>query len=285
MAKISLDQTDDQINAAVPTADPYSRQSYNANPIYGQYQNRGHGGMNYQTGRYQYTANAPIDQKRTEDALMHYAGIGDREGLNAWMRANRPGARSPENVTWERFRIKALGQNLNREADDFKNNLDNYAGDQYGLLKKDVEQGLSQGIDQTRKNYSSRGLLYSGLRQGAESKQRGQAASQLAQGRAGINSDLMSMAVAKKKTAAQVGLATFEQAQAQASELSNLQMQNAIARRRNAQQLGQGLGYAAGAYYGNQSTDRKDPTSGIISRNSDYDYYDATGNSNGLINS
>lgn len=243
---------------------PFSRKDYDINPIYGEYRNSG---LNWGSN------NSIINRKRYRDAQEYFADRNDIEGLKNWVRENARGI-NVKKANFERARIKALGSRLGKEAEDFEQNVDNYTNDQYGLLEKDVQRNLNKGLEQTRKNYSSRGLLYSGLRQGAEAQQRGQAASYLAESRSGIKSELMDMAAEKRKVAAAVGLAGFQQAQDSARELSNLQMQNAIARRRNAAALGQGIGYAVGAFYNPQTSSA--PSSNLGS-------YDASTYYDGLI--
>lgn len=183
-----------------------------------------------------------------------YAPTGDYDAMMAELRQKYPGVKFGHTKSrFEKARMKYMGGQLRKEANDFEQNMGNLADQQFGLLKDDVEANLNQGLDKTRENYSNRGLLFSGFRQGAESNQRGQAASMLAEGRTNINRDVRQQADAKKNVAASFGLQTYQAAVQNATELSNIQMQNALNRRRAAGQLGQGIGYAVGAYYGSQA--------------------------------
>lgn len=209
-----------------------------------------------------------------DDWLFDQAGsnANDYDSYSKWLKGYWPG-RTMKKGAFESARIRRVGNQLGDEAKDFESNIDNYANDQYGLLKREVTDNLDKGLEQTRKNYSSRGLLYSGLRQGAEADKRGEAAGLLAQGRASINTDLSQMAQSKKQIAAQVGLAGYQQALDSAHELSNMQMQNALARRKNAASLGQGLGYAIGSF-APQGGSQPGMDTGFALNDQNYDYYD-----------
>lgn len=152
-----------------------------------------------------------------------------------------------------KHRLSNLRNQITGEAQDFRKNLGSMADEQYGLLKEQTQEGLDQGLKQTRRNYNSRGLLYSGMRQGAEGSLRGEAASGLAQGRASINKGLEDAAFAKEAQAAAVGLENYKEMQARAEELYSAQVGATVAKLRAAQSLGQGLGQAGGYYYGSQS--------------------------------
>lgn len=155
-----------------------------------------------------------------------------------------------------------LRDELTDEAKKFRSNIGNYANEQYSLLQQDADQALKEGIKNTRRNFNSRGLLYSGLRQGAEGDIRSQVASGLSGGRVQINKDLEDSASAKERQAASVGLQSYGAALQSAENLYNAQLQNAILRRKALSSLGAGLGYAAGAYYGGKSSS---PDSNVFS--------------------
>lgn len=186
--------------------------------------------------------------KSYEDYLKDFGNL--TSGLSG-MDALRGPRKAFSKEDFEKERNKAIGGSLRKEASDFQGQMGQLAGQQSAMLKDNITKSLDEGLDQTRKNYSARGLLYSGLRQGAEGNQRAQAASQYSQGVKGINNELRDQLNARKDLAASWGLQNYSQALQNSKELSNVQMQNAIARRQAASQLGQGLGYAAG--YGMQN--------------------------------
>lgn len=70
---------------------------------------------------------------------------------------------------------------------------------------------LARRLAGVRRNAQSRGLLYSGLRQGAEAGEAARTAGQLAQSRAGINEQLQGGLEDRKRAAMQAGI---QQAQA-----------------------------------------------------------------------
>lgn len=169
------------------------------------------------------------------------------------MTSNTRNARNQRNRAardFDNLRRQYLRDSMQYQAEDFEKEKDNIASSQAGLLRRDIEQNLDQGLNQTRKNFSSRGLLYSGLRQGAEGQKRGAAASMYAQGRADINRELDDRALAMRQAAAQVNLQNYQQIQDNMARMESLRMENAIQRRQQAAALGRGLGYLGGAALG-----------------------------------
>jgi len=77
-----------------------------------------------------------------------------------------------------------------KQAKANRENIPNQAKDLGALSANDQRRQLAQNIAQTRRGASSRGLLYSGLRQGEEAGQRANTASQIAQNQAQINQQL-----------------------------------------------------------------------------------------------
>jgi hypothetical protein len=72
-------------------------------------------------------------------------------------------------------------------ADEFRSQIPSYAQDQYSLAMAQTANDLKGQQKALNKQASSRGLLYSGLRQGAASDLQGQAASGLSAQREAIN--------------------------------------------------------------------------------------------------
>lgn len=150
------------------------------------------------------------------------------------------------------YRQNTLKDQMFSEAEQFRKDLPGIAGEQSGLLEKQGQAAIDQGTKDIRKGYSSRGLLYSGLRQGAESSLRGQVASELASGRAQLNRELEDLARAKEYEATKYGLQGYEEARQRYENLYNQQMQNALERRRRVSQIGGAVGYLAGSYLGSK---------------------------------
>ncbi len=135
-------------------------------------------------------------------------------------------------------RIARGGQDLESEKDDI-----NAVG----------AQALDSGTRNTRRNYNSRGLLYSGMREGGEQSVRGAVSSQLARGMAGAERDVRGSTDAAKAAYASVGLANQQENLKQANAAFDTAHANNIARLQAMQQLGQGVGYAGGMAYGSLS--------------------------------
>lgn len=121
-----------------------------------------------------------------------------------------------------------------------KNAMMNQAGDS-------ARTQLAQKLGQVRSAANSRGLLYSGLRQGAEGNARGQAAGQLAGQRAQINQASDEQMTGLTNQAAQQGVQTY------GNQIKNnaQDYQDALARYKQKSSalgaLGQGLGALGGA--------------------------------------
>lgn len=142
----------------------------------------------------------------------------------------------------------ALKKSLAQSITDAPKNL----GEEIGLLRGDAGQALDTGLKKTRQNFNSRGLLYSGLREGGEQQVRGRVASALAESEAGARRDTENLITERKKAFASIGLAEQEQRNQLAQAAFEKSYQNSIARRQALQQLGQGVGQAAGYYYASQ---------------------------------
>lgn len=110
---------------------------------------------------------------------------------------------------------------------------------------------LEQSLRRTRENYSGRGLLYSGLRQGDEQKAKAGVASQLATTMSGTARDAANSKQVAKNAYASVDLANRQETVANANAAFDTASANNIARLQALQQLGSGLGSAAGTIYGN----------------------------------
>lgn len=119
------------------------------------------------------------------------------------------------------------------------------------LVNQTGSEALQEGTKNTRQNYNSRGLLYSGMRQGGEQKVRGAVAAQTARGIAGAERDVANTVSAAKNAYMNIGLQQQQEQLQAANQAFEVASANNIARLQAMQQLGQGLGSAAGMIYGN----------------------------------
>lgn len=121
------------------------------------------------------------------------------------------------------------------------------------LLKNEAREATGAGIKNTRQNFNQRGLLYGGMREGGEQNVKAQGAATLASGLAGVKRDYANQADATKAAIANIGLKTQQEAMQRANLVMETNMRNNVARQQAYQQLGEGVGYAAGAAYGSMN--------------------------------
>lgn len=126
----------------------------------------------------------------------------------------------------------------------------------------ETNQALNAGLKATKENYNRRGLLYSGMRQGAEQSVRGQAAATMAGQLSQNKRNYANLADARRQQIASVDLNNQQEALDRANAVMENNMRSSIARQQAYQQLGQGLGYAAAVGYGHfsQPSDPISPT-------------------------
>lgn len=148
-----------------------------------------------------------------------------------------------------------------------KNSLAEQIGAAPGLLnqQQDVNkavsgQALGQGLKETRQNYNNRGLLYSGAREGGEQSVKNQGASDLAQSMAGTARDSANSLTAAQNAYASVDLAAQQQTLNLAQTSFDTANANNIARLQAMQQLGSGVGAAAGSIAGSYNPSTPSPT-------------------------
>jgi hypothetical protein len=147
----------------------------------------------------------------------------------------------------------ALKRSLAQSISDAPKNLQ----EELGLLRGEAGQAIGSGVRKTRENFSSRGLLYSGLRQGGEASVKGRVASALAESEAGARRETRNLMDQRKAAFAAIGLQDQEAKNRLAQETFEKSYQNSIARRQAIQQLGQGVGQALGYYYGSSAQDNQ----------------------------
>lgn len=157
-----------------------------------------------------------------------------------------------------------------------KNNLSDEINQAPGLLNQAQDQNklasgqaVGQGLKNTRENFNSRGLLYSGAREGGEQAVQSAGASQLAQNMAGTARDSANATDSAKAAYASVDLANQQDTLNKANQAFDTANQNNIARLQATQQLMGGVGKAAGSvagsYYNNSAPSTPLTTDGSVS--------------------
>lgn len=144
--------------------------------------------------------------------------------------------------------VTALREKMYNEANQFRSDMPGLMKDQESILKGDANKSIDTGVKAERANYNNRGLLYSGMRQGAEGDVKSRVASELARSTADVRKGYEDTARAKENAAAQVGLSGYQDALRRAEDTFNMQLAKNVQSRQQMQQLGQAGGYAAGTY-------------------------------------
>lgn len=169
---------------------------------------------------------------------------------------------TPEELARARtFMLPSQQEFLNRsvrgQAKRFRENLPGYKDDQYNQVEKAGAIQMRENDDTIAKSSNQRGLLFSGLRQGAQASSRASIASTLAKQRAEINQEAEDLARSYESASANIGLASFGDALKRSESALNDSLQRAIERRRAISEIGSGIGYGLGTLYGRNSTDDK----------------------------
>lgn len=144
----------------------------------------------------------------------------------------------------------------NSLADQIASNPDQLAQTESNL-KLQAGQALGQGLKETRQNYSKRGLLYSGLRENAETEERGAVGSALSSGLSGAKRESENSLSAAQNAYASVDLANQQESLQLANQAFDTASMNNIARLQAMQQLGHGLGSLAGSIAGGDFNKKK----------------------------
>lgn len=181
--------------------------------------------------------------------------------------------------------LTALRHKTQDEAYQFRQDMPGLMKEQENILQTDANRAIDSGVKGERTNYNNRGLLYSGMRQGAEGDVKARVAGELARSTADTRKRYEDTARSKENVAAQVGLAGYQEALRMAQDVYNLQSEKNIQNRQQMQQLGQAGGYAAGTYasggFNRPAQAQQAPQVGsTYARPNDYDYY---GRNSGLM--
>lgn len=138
----------------------------------------------------------------------------------------------------------SLGQAIDQNPKEMNQAIQN---------QRDIaNQNLSTGLKKTRENYNSRGLLYSGMREGGEQGIKSNAAASLASGIAGTSRDYQNTLASEKSAYTSLGFAQQQADLDRANQAFEITTKNNIARAQAYEQLGYGVGSLAGTMYGQQ---------------------------------
>lgn len=137
----------------------------------------------------------------------------------------------------------ALRAKMYDEANQYRQDMPGLMKEQEDVLQSDANKAINTGVEGERTNYNNRGLLYSGMRQGAEADVKGRVASELARSTADVRKGYEDTARAKESVATQVGLSGYQAALQRAEDVYSLQAAKNTANRQQMQQLGQAAGY------------------------------------------
>ncbi len=154
------------------------------------------------------------------------------------------------------------------------------------LEKMTAGQAVGQGIKTTRQNYNSRGLLYSGMREGGEQNIRQAGSAQLASTMAASAREGANAKSAAENAYASVDLANQQEMLQRSNEAFDTANQNSIARRQAMQQLGAGVGAAVGSLAGSAAPSGptyNNPASGFNSGSNGFQYNGPSSGNYGLL--
>lgn len=176
-----------------------------------------------------------LDPSKMFEGGMEVATLGI-DDLNPFNNGSSPGAPKP-NKDLSRLRQAQLNY-----AKDFRTKLPGLKEKMSRDLTQESSRGLQESLRGLRSSDSARGLLFGGLHQGNEGKQRQQAQRGLMSGISGINTGLDAAANQMDIAATKTGI----DLQAQTQALQNLVYQNAMAQQAGQNEIvGAGLSAAA----------------------------------------
>lgn len=112
--------------------------------------------------------------------------------------------------------------------------------------ESEAKRGLAENLAGVKQGASRRGLLYSGIRQGAEGALRAQSAGQLAQQKADINTSIQNQIDQMRSGAAGAGFQAYQGAVQQAQNDYNMAMQKYKQKQGQLSAIGGALGMGAG---------------------------------------
>lgn len=146
-------------------------------------------------------------------------------------------------------RIKDLQAQQVQQAQDFQNNLGGYQGSLNDQAENTTRNSMAQKMADVRSASNSRGLLYSGLRQGQEAGVGAESASKLANQRAAINERTQNVSNQMNQNAIQSGLQMQQAQQAMADQNYEMANKQAEQKQKAAQGLIGGIGKTVGGLF------------------------------------
>lgn len=146
-----------------------------------------------------------------------------------------------------------LQEKLGTGAYNFRKSLAETQTNAADDIRSQAGSQLDQGIKKVRSGANNRGLLYSGLRQGAEQDYRGQVASTMAKQVAQSNADLSKKADSMDEIAANSRLQGMQQSMQAQSQVDRMNTENSVMRAQQMQQLTGAIGYGFGRWAGGGS--------------------------------
>lgn len=153
----------------------------------------------------------------------------------------------------------ALADTLGTTAYKNRTGLLDQENESADLIKQQGGKALGQGTKKIREGANSRGLLYSGMRQGAEGDLRGKVANAMAGQIQQSNSDLMKRADSMDQIATQAKLQGAQKSMESQLMIDQITQQNAVARAQQMQQLAGAVGYGFGSYLGGKYSKQEQP--------------------------
>lgn len=156
------------------------------------------------------------------------------------------GIKAPAAAPQQEDQLAKIRQQQTEQAKSFRAGLPGEQARQNERLQSESRLNLANRLGGVNRNMASRGLMYSGLNQGAQAQERASAAGDLAGNIAQSNAGLENQAQGLENTAVQGGLQQAGLAQGRA----DLDMAQALEQRRMQQQAQSGLFGAVGGLLG-----------------------------------
>ena len=119
---------------------------------------------------------------------------------------------------------------LSKEASDFRDKLPGYKNEAFNIQEDSAKLGLAKDLSDVRKDANSRGLLYSGIRQGAEADTLANFYADQSSERAKINQGAEDIARGMEEKALGVGLLGQQEQQALNDRAYDMALQQRAAR-------------------------------------------------------
>jgi hypothetical protein len=159
---------------------------------------------------------------------------------------------APE-VPGEDPRLAAIRKQQGALADQFRTNRSQIENDSYNNIADPERKRLAQQMKTTGANYNNRGLLFSGLRQGAQAKEEAQSGANLAGARQDINRGAEEQQKQLDSSAANAELSQYQTQGAIQDNIYNQALTNMMGRNAVMNGIGGAIGAGAGSYFGRRA--------------------------------